>query len=455
VKLFLLLCVVVVAYSAEFETPWINPKAEKPKGSRSLIIKPKSSSRHSKDGRTDSFDSSSSYSSIQERIPDFDPETYVITTKPPSVSSHGRRSDSLESGQSFSSHSSSTEPRHDDENEHHVIVGGNSPSEVFQQLGKPRKMVINVNGRARLSESEKVADKQDIKTGQDNIRIPNEVETAKLKDLTLERVASEEINEVFVQNDEQNDEKRIPIQSRIKIESVARKSNKSCSDSPKSPPVNIQISRNSNRRSIKLDESMMYDDHPASKPSQSQVNDTYPNSTHSSSTTSQRRLPARDESFIVASEVKDSNEMSEERLKEAFEAINATADRILDQLDRVGSFPNNEDDKGDYYAYKNRSDRQSSADSQIINGNQLDQNNNDCLPREEESFSSTEEPNETRFIKRTEVSPIRISNKQPAMEPSNCQISASSSGIRISLPAFTVKVSTGQSASQGPAKFDS
>jgi len=94
-------------------------------------------------------------------------------------------------------------------------------------------------------------------------------------------------------------------------------------------------------------------------------------------------------------------------------------------------------------------------DSQIINGNQLDQNNNDCLPREEESFSSTEEPNETRFIKRTEVSPIRISNKQPAMEPSNCQISASSSGIRISLPAFTVKVSTGQSASQGPAKFDS
>ena len=220
VRLFLLLCVAVVAYSAEFETPWMNPKAEKPKGSRSLIIKPKSSSRHSKDGRTDSFDSSSSYSSIQERIPDFDPETYVITTKPPSVSSHGRRSDSLESGQSFSSHSSNTEPRHDDENEHHVIVGGNSPSEVFQKLSKPRKMVINVNGRARLSESENAADKQSINTGQDMGRMPNEIETAKLKDLTLERIASEEINEVFVQNDEQTpDEKRIPVQSRIKIES--------------------------------------------------------------------------------------------------------------------------------------------------------------------------------------------------------------------------------------------
>ena len=54
-----------------------------------------------------------------------------------------------------------------------------------------------------------------------------------------------------------------------------------------------------------------------------------------------------------------------------------------------------------------------------------------------------------RFIKRTEISPFRISNRQPAMEPSNCQISASSSGIRVTLPAFTVKVSTGQSASKG------
>ena len=106
---------------------------------------------------------------------------------------------------------------------------------------------------------------------------------------------------------------------------------------------------------------MKYDDHLVNKSSQSTINNCCLNNLHTSSTTSQRRLPIRDESFIVASEVKDSNEMSEERLKEAFEVINATADRILDQIDKVGSFHNIEDENDDYCSYERRSHKQTST----------------------------------------------------------------------------------------------
>lgn len=150
-----------MAYSAEFETPWLNPsKNEKAKGNRSLIIRPPKSSARSqiahvnKDGRNDSFDSTSSYSSIQERIPDFDPDTYVITTKPPSVSSRGLRSDSSDSGQSLSSQSSNIEQLRLGEDVRHCLsksVEGKCSDQV-QQFNSPRKMVINVNGKKKAPE---------------------------------------------------------------------------------------------------------------------------------------------------------------------------------------------------------------------------------------------------------------------------------------------------------------
>lgn len=95
--------------------------------------------------------------------------------------------------------------------------------------------------------------------------------------------------------------------------------------------------------------SVKYDDNVTYKSSQPAVNNLCLNKTNSSATPT-RRTAVRDESFIVATEVKDSNEMSEERLREAFEVINATADRILDQIDKVGSF--NNDDSDTYYLYE-------------------------------------------------------------------------------------------------------
>ena len=258
----------------------MNTKNEKPKGHRPLIINPISSSRNfkdgrvdSRDGRTDSRDSTSSLSSIQERIPDFDPETYVITTKPPSVSSHGVRSESSESGHSLSSYSSNeprAEPRHEEEGT--VIIAAESKdAEAPQQVFVPRKMVINVNGKARISEGEKNANAEDSDrmrssalgslhevSTRDGNSVPEyndvftddtkilkktcesrlegneyqameairsksgEIETSQLQDITLERMASEEINEVFVHSNEQAmkfEETRSPVQPRIHVKS--------------------------------------------------------------------------------------------------------------------------------------------------------------------------------------------------------------------------------------------
>ena len=110
---------------------------------------------------------------------------------------------------------------------------------------------------------------------------------------------------------------------------------------------------------VKFDE-----DHLTSRSSQSTNNKLCPNKSNSSITTSKKRTPVRDESFIVASEVRDSNEMSEERLREAFEVINATADRILDQIDKVGSF--NGDDDGDYYPYEQYNDKRTSTSKSTL-----------------------------------------------------------------------------------------
>ena len=58
---------------------------------------------------------------------------------------------------------------------------------------------------------------------------------------------------------------------------------------------------------------------------------------------SHRPESIKDETLIVANVISDEEkEKSEGRLKRAFDIINATADRILDQIDKVGSF--NEDD---------------------------------------------------------------------------------------------------------------
>lgn len=52
---------------------------------------------------------------------------------------------------------------------------------------------------------------------------------------------------------------------------------------------------------------------------------------------SPRSTPVRGESMIVASEVDDADDLSADKLQRTFEMINATADRILDQIDKVGS----------------------------------------------------------------------------------------------------------------------
>lgn len=195
---FLFSLILVVAYSADIEKPWVAPKRnEKQRGNTALSINTRSSSnaRSSapfyKDVRTDSYDSSSSYSSIQERIPDFDPDTYVVKRRAPSTSSHGIRSDSSDSGSchSFSSHASGgQEPRFDEDtyrieakpfglDRQNITIGYdqsgqqsqmghnnresmmqsrvNQPNQsgILSQMNKPRKMVVNVNGRTKISES--------------------------------------------------------------------------------------------------------------------------------------------------------------------------------------------------------------------------------------------------------------------------------------------------------------
>ena len=260
----------VVAYSAEFETPWIMPG--KAKGSSSLSITHKSAAvRRNKDQRADSLDSSSSYSSIQERIPDFDPDTYVLTTKPPSVSSHGIRSDSSESAHSHSSRSSiGQENRFGEETPaaaiHLSSVSKSSNGNFGSEIAKPRRMVININGKARASSVSKHEEGTDkgiavlstgirdqgmtqldnsdtnyhaysaasinnsghlgensiqndvlvdpvpkrnksdkaisLQSGKVDLNAENEVETSTLKDLQLTEINSEEGTEMYVENEE-------------------------------------------------------------------------------------------------------------------------------------------------------------------------------------------------------------------------------------------------------------
>lgn len=112
---------------------------------------------------------------------------------------------------------------------------------------------------------------------------------------------------------------------------------------------------------------MKCDDHVVSKSSLSPINNVCQNSSSSSRATSNKRTPVRDESVIVASEVEDSNCMSEERLKEAFELINASADRILDQIDKVGSFNNDDNDEDNYYTYGNETQRKHISQNSKLN----------------------------------------------------------------------------------------
>ena len=81
----------------------------------------------------------------------------------------------------------------------------------------------------------------------------------------------------------------------------------------------------------------------------------------------------------------------------------------------------------------------------------MDQDDNEYRSRqyEKESPSFSGEKNRQKIVKRTEVAPIRISNNKQPMESSNIQISSLSPGVRITLPAFTVKVSTSQNSLRG------
>eukprot|EP00794_Sanderia_malayensis_P016682 gene16682-18376_t len=163
----------IVAYSAEVETPWLSKKNVK--------INPALSARHQNIAssfsmkmpstlndrhtgyskiRSDSYDSTtSSHSSQQDRIPDFDPDTYIVTRKT-SLSSHGLRSASSDSSQSYSSCTSGKETAHNDEeaDRSEANVGfeeqrrSHAKSKVTPNA-QPKRMVINVNGRTRLSES--------------------------------------------------------------------------------------------------------------------------------------------------------------------------------------------------------------------------------------------------------------------------------------------------------------
>lgn len=66
------------------------------------------------------------------------------------------------------------------------------------------------------------------------------------------------------------------------------------------------------------------------------------------SQSSARQAPLRDESIIVASAMSDDEDMDEDRLQKTFEMINATADRILDQIDKVASFSSEDYFPDDY-----------------------------------------------------------------------------------------------------------
>ena len=61
-----------------------------------------------------------------------------------------------------------------------------------------------------------------------------------------------------------------------------------------------------------------------------------------------RPAPLRDESIIVASAMSDDEDMDEDRLQKTFEMMNATADRILDQIDKVASFSSEDYFPDDY-----------------------------------------------------------------------------------------------------------
>ena len=160
--------VLVVAYSAEVEKPWLETKKDdrsRVNPALSFRNKSQSSSRATALPRdfkahADSFDSSSSQSSQSDRIPDFDPDTYVVKRKSSSISSQGARSDSTDSSHSMTSHVSGHDPR-SDRDSHRLESRPTQESTRYAEdqfgssnkMASPRKMVINVNGRSRKSES--------------------------------------------------------------------------------------------------------------------------------------------------------------------------------------------------------------------------------------------------------------------------------------------------------------
>lgn len=89
-------------------------------------------------------------------------------------------------------------------------------------------------------------------------------------------------------------------------------------------------------------------------------------------------------------------------------------------------------------------------DSRSYNGAYLDKNGNQYAVGEYTSGPLPhEQTREIKNISRTELSPIKIRNKDQSVESSNPEISSKRAGFRITLPAFTVKVSANQNASQG------
>ncbi len=132
--------------------------------------------------RSDSCDSSGSYSSQQDRTTLFDPDTYIVTRKG-SINSSGVRSNSIDSSQSFSSQ----EPLYEDEAEgQRYYLPNTGTIQIEQPLSHneaPRKMVINVNGRSRASQSSEQQENdrrinhqspanREIKMASDNQSIP-------------------------------------------------------------------------------------------------------------------------------------------------------------------------------------------------------------------------------------------------------------------------------------------
>ena len=73
----------------------------------------------------------------------------------------------------------------------------------------------------------------------------------------------------------------------------------------------------------------------------------------------------------------------------------------------------------------------------------MDENSNEYGPTKYQrgTPSTYDKKNKEKLMTRTEAKPIRLTNNQPFIESPNRQISATSSGIRITLPAFSVKVS--------------